>query len=50
MAKHTLKILQCEHHKILKVYLAIIKHYAWKVYGIFKKLRKMTDLKLEKTI
>ena len=31
MAKHTLKILRCEHCKIFKVCLAIFQHYAWKV-------------------
>ena len=30
MAKHTLKILRCSHHKIFKVCLAILQHYAWK--------------------
>ena len=30
MAKYTLKILQCSHHKIFKVCLAILQHYAWK--------------------
>ena len=28
MAKHTLKILRCEHRKIFKVCLAILQHYA----------------------
>ena len=28
MVKHTLKILRCEHRKILKVCLAIFQHYA----------------------
>ena len=27
MAKHTLKILRCEHRKIFKVSLAIFQHY-----------------------
>ena len=27
MAKHTLKILRCEHRKIFKVCLAIFQHY-----------------------
>ena len=30
MANHTLKILQYEHRKIFKVWLAILQHYAWK--------------------
>ena len=30
MAKNTLKILRCEHRKILKVCLAILQHYALK--------------------
>ena len=30
MAKHTLKILRCEHRIIFKVCLAILQHYAWK--------------------
>ena len=30
MAKHTLKILRCEHRKIFKVYLPIFQHYAIK--------------------
>ena len=33
MAKQTLKILQCEHRKILKACLAILQHYAWKGFG-----------------
>ena len=32
MAKHTLKILRCEHRKIFKVCLAIFQHYAIKGY------------------
>ena len=27
MAKHTLKILRCEHHKVFKVCLAIFQHH-----------------------
>ena len=27
MVKHTLKILQCKHRKIFKVYLAIVQYY-----------------------
>ena len=30
MAKHTLKILRCEHRKIFQVCLAILQRYAWK--------------------
>ena len=30
MAKHSLKILRCEHRKNFKVCLAILQHYAWK--------------------
>ena len=30
MIKHILKIFRSEHLKILKVYLAIFQHYAWK--------------------
>ena len=30
MAKHTFKILWCEHHKIFKVRVAIFQHYALK--------------------
>ena len=30
MAKHTLKILRCQHRKIFKVCLAILQHYARK--------------------
>ena len=32
MAKHTLKILQCEHRKIFKECLAIFQHYEIKGY------------------
>ena len=32
MAKHTLKILRCEHRKNFKVCLAIFPHYAIKGY------------------
>ena len=28
MAKHTLKILRCEHRKIFRVRLSILQHYA----------------------
>ena len=31
MAKHTFKILRCEHRKILKVCFAIFQHYECKV-------------------
>ena len=30
MAKHTLKILRCEHRKIIKVCLAILRYYTWR--------------------
>ena len=30
MAKHTLKILRCEHRKIFKVCLDILQHYSGK--------------------
>ena len=30
MAKHTFKILWCEHSKIFKVFLPIFQHYVWK--------------------
>ena len=36
MAKHTLKILRCEHRKIFKVCLAIFQHYAIKVNEMFQ--------------
>ena len=36
MAKHTLKILRCEHRKIFKVCLAIFQHYAIKFKIILK--------------
>ena len=29
MEKHALKILWCEHRKIIKVCLVILEHYAW---------------------
>ena len=31
MAKHNLKILQCEHCKIFEVCLATLQYYAWSV-------------------
>ena len=37
MAKHTLKILRCEHRKIFKVCLTIFQHYAIKVKKEFYK-------------
>ena len=32
MAKHTFKILRCEHHKISKACLTIFRHYACKSF------------------
>ena len=34
MVKHTLKILRCLHHKMFKVYLTILQHYAWKGWWV----------------
>ena len=42
MAKHTLKILMCEHHKIFQVYLTIFQHYERKGLTIVQEL--VTDL------
>ena len=43
MAKHTLKILRCEHRKIFKVCLAIFQHYEIKVKLIIENSKRNKD-------
>ena len=35
MVKHTLKILRCLHHQIIKVFLALFQHYAQESWNIY---------------
>ena len=46
MAKHTVKILRCEHRKIIKVYLAILQHYGLITKGKEKYIAKI-NMKLD---
>ena len=47
MAKHTLKILRCEHHKIYKVCLAILQYYAcFTIFIIMKVLNNLVRVLL----
>ena len=45
MAKHTLKILRCEHRNVIKVCLDILQHYACKGYAPTRfKWQNITDI------